>query len=156
MEEFKQFGIDPDIIVPEESLIYGLACTFSLAEKQIESCLKQYKLSIPKFNALMIIKHQGGEAGISQAEISKKLIVTASNITKLLDRLEKDELIKRFPDPDDRRVNIIKVTEKASLLIEEVWSIYIEKVKEVSAVFNSDEQVQLGQLFKKWYLSLIK
>ncbi len=52
MEEFKQFGIDPDIIEPAESLIYGMACTFSLIEKQVESCLKLYKLSIPKFNAL--------------------------------------------------------------------------------------------------------
>ncbi len=154
MEEFKQFGIDPEVIVPEESLIYGLACTFSLVEKQIENSLKQYKLSIPKFNALMIIKHQGREAGISQAEISKKLIVTASNITKLLDRLEKDELICRFPDPDDRRVNIIKVTEKASLLTDEVWPVYLEKVQEVSTVFTAQEQVQLMQLLKKWYLSL--
>ncbi len=59
----ERFGI---ITGPEnfrETAIYGLACAYSLIEKQIAKSLRPYHLTTAKFNALMVIKHLGKEEG---------------------------------------------------------------------------------------------
>ena len=58
----------------------------------------------------MIIKHLGQQNGIQQNEISKRLLVTPSNITKLLDKLEKENMITRNSKTNDKRVKLIKIT----------------------------------------------
>ncbi len=53
---------------------------------------------------------------LSSAELSRKLFVTPSNMTGLVDRLEKKELVIRAPKPGDRRVMLITLTETGGTL----------------------------------------
>lgn len=104
-----------------EGAIYGLAGAYSLLEKTISNYLRPYKLTPAKFNAMMIVKHMGKNKGISQIEIGRKLIVTASNMTHLIDKLEKKGYIERLSLKGDRRVNLIKISKTGSELLDRVW-----------------------------------
>src|SRR5438876_4378665 len=42
--------------------------------------------------------------GTTAAELSRRRLVTAGNLTGILDRMERDSLIRREPDKSDRRV----------------------------------------------------
>ena len=81
----------------------------------------------------MVAKHLGGIKGISQIELGDKLFVTAANITKLIDGLEKKGLVRRFPLENDRRVNLIKITEAGSQLLDDIW---IKHVKAINAILK--------------------
>ncbi|MEI7475513.1 MAG: MarR family transcriptional regulator [bacterium] len=156
MEKVKPFGIDFENDNYAENTVYGMAAVFSLIEKEVEEILKPYNLSTAKFNALMIIKHQGGDDGLSQVEIGKKLIVTASNMTKLLDRLTKENLIIREAQKGDRRVNIIKITQKGSELLDEAWPSYLQKIKELTGLLENQELKQISEILGKWFEKLNK
>jgi DNA-binding MarR family transcriptional regulator len=48
---------------------------------------------------------------LSSAELSRRLHVTPSNMTGVIDRLEKKRLVDRVPDRADRRIALITLTE---------------------------------------------
>lgn len=154
MEQFKKFGIDDGNI--EEGAIYGIACVYSLIEKEIENHLKSFSLNPTSFNALMIIKHQGKETGISQIEIGKRLVVTASNMTKMLDKLNREGLIQRSAQEGDRRVNLIKITQKGSDLLDQAWPGYKGKVQEITSLLDRKELQQITNTLAKWLGKLEK
>ena len=102
----------------------------------------------------MIIKHIGKESGLSQVDISDKLIVSASNMTRLLDKLKKEALIERYPQEHDRRVNLIKITTKGSQLLDTAWPGYISAIKMMTKNMENNDLQTITTLLLKWYNSV--
>jgi DNA-binding MarR family transcriptional regulator len=146
MEPLKRFGIDLQKENYQRTTIYSLASAYLQSYKELSDYLKPFNLTLAKFNALMVIKHQGKEKGLSQVEIGKLLIVTASNITRLIDKLEKE----KFSQKGDRRVNLVRITQKGTDLLEEIWPGYCKKIKELTALMNKKELSQISKLLLKW------
>ncbi len=55
---------------------------------------------------------------LSSADLSRKLFVTPSNVTGVIDRLVKKELVERIPRTRDRRVVRIHMTQKGRAVVE--------------------------------------
>lgn len=138
----------------QEAAVYGLACVYSLTEKRILDYFRPFNLTPAKFNAMMVIKHVGKNKGLSQVEIGRHLIVTASNMTRLLDKLAKESLIERLNQEGDRRVNLIKISKKGSDLLDKVWPGYYRKVTEIANLLNKNELKEISRLSIKWYTRL--
>jgi len=150
MELLKHFGIDTGKNKFHEAAVYGLACVYSLIEKEISNCLRPFNLTPAKFNAMMVIKHIGKDKGLSQVEIGRYLIVTASNMTRLLDRLDKEGFIERLNQKGDRRVNLIKISKKGSDILDKVWPGYYRKITETANLLHKEELRQTAKLIIRW------
>lgn len=150
MRYFKRFELDDNDKFIQAS-IYGIFSVYLIIEKKIENYLKQYDLSSSKFNIMMVVKHQGGEKGISQIDVGKKLIVTASNMTKQIDKLFAEDMVERFALKGDRRVNLIKITQKGSDLLDEIWPGYIKTVSNIADKLSVEERKILTQMLEKWF-----
>jgi DNA-binding MarR family transcriptional regulator len=74
---------------------------------------RQYSLTAPQSGVLRSLSR--GEP-LSSASLSRELCVTPSNITGIIDRLEKKGLVQRSRMQDDRRVTLIQLTELGSQL----------------------------------------
>lgn len=152
MESINKFNVENNNL--EENAVYGLAHTYSLIEKKIEEYLKQFELGISKFNCLMVIKHQGKDIGLSQIEISKHLVVTTSNVAKLLSKLDDNSLIERCEQKKDRRFNFVKITPKGSDILDKIWPGYKAVIQEITDLLTHEELQQLYNLSTKWYNKL--
>ncbi len=150
MQPLKRFGIELGKENYHEAAIYGIACIYLLIDKEISDYLRFFNLTPAKFNALMVIKHQGKDKGLSQVEIGKSLIVTASNITRLIDKLQQGKFIVRFSRQGDRRVNLVKINRKGSELLDKVWPGYYDKIKKLAALINKEELREVSGLLLKW------
>lgn len=53
-----------------------------------------------------------GENGLRMTDLAESIVVSKSGLTSLVDRMEKDGLVERRPDPDDRRATRIVLTDK--------------------------------------------
>ena len=84
-----------------EAVTYALIHAAHNIELQFEEALAPVDLSGPKLAALSVIVAEGQP--ISLRELASKLSCVRSNITQLVDRLEKQGLVKRTDDPIDRR-----------------------------------------------------
>ena len=103
----------------------------------------------------MIIKHLGQAEGIQQNEISKRLLVTPSNITKLLDKLEAEGMITRNSKKEDRRVKLIKITKTASKLLDEVWPVYTKEVDNLTSILSGNDVCNIEKYLNKWLNNFI-
>lgn len=151
MADLSKFNIDIEKDGIENATIYSLVCVFSMVEKRIIDYLKDYNLSPSQFNALMIIKHVGKDKGLSQIDIGERLIVSPSNMTRLLDKLSKEKLLERYAQEHDRRVNLIKITQKGSDLLDKAWPGYDKLVKELTSSMTEEEMKQITSQMLKWF-----
>jgi DNA-binding MarR family transcriptional regulator len=69
---------------------------------------RQYSLTAPQSGVLRSLARTGP---VSSAALSRELCVTPSNITGIIDRLEKKGLVQRRRNQGDRRVTLIQLTE---------------------------------------------
>lgn len=155
MMDLSRFGIHPEDGRHEEATIYCVALIYNIIHREMSEYLRPYNLSPGKFNVLMVIKHHGKEDGIPQVNISKHLIVTPSNMTKLIDKLEKEGLVRRAALAGDRRVNLMKITSKGSALLDKIWKGYQQLLKEKVGLLSTDEQKRLLPLLSRWSETLI-
>ena len=74
---------------------------------------KKYGLTGPQCSVLRTLVNDGP---MSSADLSRMLYVTPSNITGIIDRLEKKDLVERIKKQGDRRVTLITLTESGQQL----------------------------------------
>lgn len=79
--------------------------------------LSNYTITPPQFIALQWLLEDGD---MTIGELSNKMYLAFSTTTDLVDRMEKNELVKRVKDPNDRRVVRIHLLEEGERVIEEV------------------------------------
>ncbi|MPY67603.1 MarR family transcriptional regulator [Deinococcus sp. SDU3-2] len=83
---------------------------------QTAEVLKGSGLSLAQFNVLRILRG-AGEDGLTCGEIGGRLITRDSDVTRLLDRLEKQALVTRVRSTQDRRVVLSSITPKGRDLL---------------------------------------
>lgn len=150
MKPLRRYGIEVGEKNIFEGAIYGVAGMYALFEKAIANYLRPYNLTPAKFNAMMVIKHMGKDTGLRQIEIGRRLIVTASNMTHLIDKLQREGYVERFSLKGDRRVNIIKISQSGSGLLDRAWPGYQKKIQELADCLSQKDLKLLTQLFDKW------
>lgn len=87
--------------------------------------------------------------GITPAELSRSLLVTAGNLTGLLDRMEKAELVKRMKDEKDRRMTRVTLTDKGRDLAAKVIPLHAQDIQQILGGLNAGELKQLRGLLDK-------
>ena len=81
------------------------------------------------------------QPGLTQKEIADKVGIEGATLVPILDRMEKEGLLKRKPDSSDRRVNRIYLTQKADSL----WESMVEcalKIRKSSTKNISENDIQ--------------
>src|ERR1017187_2789976 len=89
---------------PEEVAFLELCRTTDLLSRGLAVLLKTEDLSANQYNVLRILR--GSPDGLPCGEIGNRMITRDPDITRLLDRLEKRELISRCRETKDRRMVI--------------------------------------------------
>jgi DNA-binding MarR family transcriptional regulator len=156
MDRLQTFGVSQGEGKYHEEAIYSLALIYNIIHSDIASYLKDFQLTPGKLNILIAIKHHGQDKGIRQVEISRHLIVTPSNMTKLVDKLEKEGLVTRSSLEGDRRVNIVQITDKGKALLEQIWEGYNNRLKALFAKVEPNKQKLLSSLLIDWFEILQK
>ena len=83
----------PREVCPEEDAYLDLLRTTELLSRGVAQVLKAEDLSSTQYNVLRILR--GSPGGLACGEIGNRMITRDPDITRLLDRLEKRELISR-------------------------------------------------------------
>jgi DNA-binding MarR family transcriptional regulator len=88
---------------PAEEVFLNLLRTAEVLSSNVAGLLRSLGLSLPQYNVLRILRGAGTE-GLSCSEIGERMVTRDSDITRLLNALEKRKLARRARDPSDRRV----------------------------------------------------
>jgi DNA-binding MarR family transcriptional regulator len=120
---------------------------FSLqSHKKLEDDLAKLALTPPQFYVLATIGYAGS---LPFGEIGAKMMVTVSNLTGIVDRLEEKKLVVRKRDDKDRRVVHVILTEKGDKLYRSTIPLFEKSVAQVFAGLPKSEQKELSAILRK-------
>ncbi|MEW8969604.1 MarR family transcriptional regulator [Mesobacillus jeotgali] len=104
--------------------------------------LSNYTITPPQFIALQWLFEDGD---MTIGELSNKMFLACSTTTDLVDRMEKNELVVRVKDPNDRRVVRIHLLDEGERIIDEVIKKRQLYLQEVLKDFSGKEILSLKE-----------
>jgi len=136
--------------VPEEgrgrAALITLIRVFGRMNEATTRLAKQHDLTLPHFEVLLCLK--SGE-GISQQELSERLLLTKGNICIIMQKMEASGLIERRPDPTDQRFHRLYLTDAARHLLARVMPEHHALTGQFLGGLNPGEQKTLYELLSR-------
>jgi len=126
----------------------NIVLTGAYLSKEGDRILRQYGLTDAWFNVLTLLKRQAPEGRLRQADLGRMLVVNRSNVTGLVDRMESAGLVRRIPDPDDRRVNYVEMTEAGSAAIDRAEPEYYRRLDEIMVDLDDKDRMRISNLLE--------
>lgn len=111
-----------------------------------EAHMDQPGLTPQRVRLLAILLEEGPA---TMGVLGDKMGVTATNITALVDALEKDGMAVRRPHPADRRAIMVEITPKAEKQMTENCAVFKDRVATLFSDMSAEEQDQLCALLGK-------
>ena len=103
-------------------------------------------LSGAQFGTLEMIYHLGA---MNQKDIGQKLLMSKSNMVTVIDKLEKQGLVKRHRSLEDRRCVFIHLTKAGTERIEQILPVHVAAIREEMNRLTEEEQKEFGRLCRK-------
>jgi DNA-binding MarR family transcriptional regulator len=94
-----------------DSLGYQIALLNRLYDRRLQDALQDLGVAPGQFAPLVMLFEQDG---LTQAELCRRINVEQPTMANTLDRMERDGLVQRKPDPTDKRRATIHLTPRAS------------------------------------------
>jgi len=134
------------------SVINGMASTAVARRLQKNFRLAGLEITIEQWSVLY---HLWKQDALSQQELCNRTFRDKPSITRLIDNLEKQKLVKRMPSKEDRRINLVCLTESAKLLQDKTIELANQTMDEALIGVNKNEIEIVKQVFQKVYDNLL-
>jgi DNA-binding MarR family transcriptional regulator len=138
-------GADAEAIEVLLALLRTVRVHRTAVSRQLESLELPVGMTGARYTLLMTL-YFSRENLLAQNEISRELNVSRTNITNLIDGLERDDLVERVPNPADRRVSYAQLTDRGRAVCEELMPTMTELMEDATRDFSTDERAQLKAL----------
>ena len=99
--------------------VVGLMRTADLVRRRAAALVEPHGITLQQFNVLRILRG-AAEDGLPTLEVADRMIETTPGVTRLLDRLETKELVRRQRCPKDRRQHLCWITAKGLAVLEKI------------------------------------
>ncbi len=138
-------------LIDENKLTLSTLVVFTRAEHAIHKkelqTIKEGGLTVAQFGVLEALYNKGD---LKICELIEKILTTSGNITVVIKNLEKDGLVRKSIDVEDKRSCIISLTDEGKNLIESILPKHIKNIKEIFEVLTDEEKIILKKILKKF------
>ncbi|MEI2699382.1 MAG: MarR family transcriptional regulator [Microthrixaceae bacterium] len=135
---------------PQMEAVINVMIAGDFLRERAEKVCAEFDITPIQFNVLRILKgvYPGGHP---RCEIIVRLIERGTDVTRLIDRLEKRGLVERSRDGDDRRHSHSRITEAGIKLLEKV-NPKMDALQDINLHNLTDEEcLELSRLCEKLY-----
>ncbi|MAU41189.1 MAG: MarR family transcriptional regulator [Kordiimonas sp.] len=120
----------------------GLWLRLFMNAAEIEKYIRQrfrehFAVTLPQFDVMAALYR--AEKALTMGELSQQLLVSNGNVTGIVDRLQKEDIVHRVVCPDDKRVHHVTLTAVGRAKFEELARAHESWVDERLAGLNVDE-----------------
>ncbi|KPI11743.1 MarR family winged helix-turn-helix transcriptional regulator [Streptomyces mirabilis] len=116
---------------------------------RMEKAYAPYGISRGEFDVLATLRRSDAPYTLSPRQLSATLMLTTGGMTGRLDKLERAGLLRRSPDPHDRRGLQVTLTDKGLRLIDEAVGAGLAVQTEALAHLDEERAGQLAALLRE-------
>ncbi|PHZ84050.1 MarR family winged helix-turn-helix transcriptional regulator [Paremcibacter congregatus] len=140
MAEDTDAGTDVD--TKKLGLWLRLISNSHMVEKEVRNLFRsEYGVTLPRFDLMSALFREPG--GLTMGELSRRLLVSNGNVTGIVERLQKEGLVKRWVLPTDRRIYSVGLTPKGRAEFKDMADSHRQWI---SGIFGDIEQDELDQM----------
>lgn len=118
----------------------------ALSAQLLPPLQKEFGITESQLGVLEALQHLGP---LTQGQLCQKILRSGSNLTTVVDNLERAELVRRERDTADRRVQVVSLTAKGAELIGQAFPQHVARVTRALSQLSREEQLELGRLCRK-------
>jgi DNA-binding MarR family transcriptional regulator len=101
-----------------------------------------------EFDVLAALRRAGTPYELSPGRLLKETMVTSGTMTNRVDRLSARGLVERYPDPDDRRGVIVRLTSEGKSAVDDAFTALIDAERALLEALPERERKKLASLLR--------
>jgi DNA-binding MarR family transcriptional regulator len=141
----EEIGRDIPFDSLEQELFLNLIRTSEWLQGKFARVFSEHGITQPQFNVLKILQVEDVH-GIPIRKIGTRMTTRGSDVTRLVDRLERSGLVERFPCETDRRVIQVRLTESGRNMIDRLARPLIDTHQSTKGHMGRDNLELLNKL----------
>jgi DNA-binding MarR family transcriptional regulator len=139
----------PGVDLAVEGIVDRITGLSRRLRRLMEETLAEHELSWGEWKVLGLLRHHGPPYRSSPGHLAENTDLSSGAMTNRLDRLEEAGLVRRLPDPSDRRGVQVELTEAGHAAYEQSTSTQAAKETLIASALNEREKEQLNALLRR-------
>ena len=139
----------PELDTGALALVGRLMLTAALAEEALVAPLREGGLEPGWLDVLAALRRSGPRHELNPKGLLETVMLSSGGMTKRLDQLERAGLVKRSPDPGDRRGTLVRLTPRGRRTIDRAIEAHIDNEQRLLAPLDAAERRDLDALLRK-------
>ena len=142
-------GSVPDLDVGGLRVTARLSRIGPLLARRQEAVFDRFGLNRGEVGVMSALRIAGPPHRLSPTRLGRGLMLSSAGMTSRIDRLERRALVRRLPDPDDRRGVIVELTDAGLQLVDAAVEAVAASDRELLARMDPEEVASLESLLRK-------
>ena len=143
----------PDLDISASHTLTRITRLALLQAASFAPVFARYGLTWGEHLVLAALRRAGSPFRMTPTMLFSSLLLSSGAMTNRLDRLEEMGLVRRLPDPSDRRGRLVELTKKGRRVVDKAVADHIADEERLIAPLNRSERKQLTLLLRKLLLS---
>lgn len=150
--QWRDQGLDFDLV--PVGIIGRAGRIMEYVDRALEAKFEEFGISRATFDVLAALRRNGSPFRLSQRDLMRSLLRTSGSMSLRIDTLEREGLVTRQQDQEDRRSVFVTLTSKGSKLLQQIVPEHLANEAALLATFTPSEKEQLTGLLRRWLIAL--
>jgi DNA-binding MarR family transcriptional regulator len=137
--------LDPEV----EGIVDRIGGLQRRFKRAMDETLDEFDLDWAEYKLLGLLMREGEVYRSSPGKLARIMELSSGAMTNRLDRLEEAGLVRRLPDPDDRRGILVELTPPGKRVYEDAIGVQGRKESLVASALTVSEKKQLNALLRR-------
>jgi DNA-binding MarR family transcriptional regulator len=142
-------GTDPGFDLRPLEVTGRLSRIGPLLARRQEAVFSRFGVNRGEVGALSALRVVGPPHRLSPTSLGRGLMMSSAGVTSRIDRLERRGLVRRLPDPHDRRGVIVELTDEGLALVDQAVEAVTESDRQLLGRLDGQEMTDLEALLRK-------
>jgi DNA-binding MarR family transcriptional regulator len=140
----------PDLDVEAMEIIGRLNEVSALITRDhLQPGFDRFGLQGGEFDVLATLRRAGAPYTLTPTDLYNATMLSSGGMTARLDRLQARDLIRRQPNPQDRRGTLVALTDAGLVLIDQAIGPHAENETRLMSALSPDQRAQLNDLLRQ-------
>jgi DNA-binding MarR family transcriptional regulator len=139
----------PDLSMVTEGIVERIQILAKAFDRSLDETLEQYGLDRRSYQLLGRLRSYGPPYRRSAGQLAADTRLSSGAMTNRLDRMEAAGLVRRLPDPGDRRGTLVEPTEAGNEMWERTTGTQARREAMIASVLEPAEREELHRLLRR-------
>jgi DNA-binding MarR family transcriptional regulator len=142
----------PELDLEVEGIVDRIGGIARRLNRTMDETLAEFGLDTAEHKALSVLAQGGAPFRSTPGRLARRMELSSGAMTNRLDRLEQAGLIRRLPDPADRRGVVVELTEHGHDVYRSTVGVQAKKEQLFASALTARQKTQLNALLRRLML----